>query len=111
MLKCSFDVIDCNGRIITCDEMLSVFDIYCLNPSEDVYLLVPHKEQCLNCPLFYVREEEIRSVFPEGTGGAEFEKLMKQADSSERIGADRLPAYIKHVLFNTLSSCLAYSDK
>ena len=111
MLKCSFDVIDCNGRMITCDEMLSVFDIYCLNPSEDVYLLVPHKEQCLNCPLFYVHEEDIRSVFPDGTDGAEFEKLMKQADPSKKVGADRLPSYVKHALFNTLSSCLSYGDK
>lgn len=97
--------------MITCDEMLSVFDIYCLAPAEDAYLLVPREEQCLNCPLFYVHEEDIRSVFPDGTGGAEFEKLMKQADSSKKVGADRLPSYIKHVLFNILSSCLAYSDK
>lgn len=111
MLKCSFDVLNCNGRMISCDEMLSVFDIYCLNQADDTYLLLPREGQCLNCPVFYVNEEHVKSVFPDRTTALEFEKLVKQADQSKKIGADRLPAYVKHALFNALSSCITYSDK
>ena len=89
--------------------MLPAFDIYCLDTAAERFLLVAKGNK--NCPLVFVDHGEVKFVFPEGDGKAEFEALMAQAQHAERMDAGRLPSDVQTVLLTSLASHFSYEEK
>ena len=108
MLKANFGVYDSKGNFVSLDEMLSVFNICCLNAATDCYLLEPRAEQTgTGCPLLYVCEEEVKFIFPDN---AQYEEL-KARMTPATVSADRLPSYIKQLLFDKIVSYFVFENK
>jgi hypothetical protein len=109
MLKASFGIPDVDGKIVSQEEMISLFDIYCLDAAKDCYLLDPHPEQTsVNCPLLYVCDGKVNFVSSEEQL---YKDLKKRVEHVSSTVVDRLPSDVKSLLFDVISSNFTFEDK